>query len=48
MRRIIDQILLEYAIAVLVAIALEDWDEISYLHSLIPQMRFLKFIRDLH
>jgi hypothetical protein len=47
MNRTIDRILLEYAVAVFVAITLEDEDELRYLHSLIPLMRILRFLRDI-
>lgn len=47
MNRTIDRILLEYAVAVLVAIATEDEEQIIYLHSLMPLMRVLRFLRDL-
>lgn len=45
--RTIDRILLEYTVAVFVAIAFEDEDELRYLHSLIPLMKILRFLRDL-
>lgn len=47
MNRAIDRILLEYTTAVFVAITLEDESELRYLHSLIPLMRILRFLRDL-
>lgn len=45
--RTIDRILLEYTVAVLVAIATEDEEQIIYLHSLMPLMRVLRFLRDI-
>ena len=46
MNRVIDRIILEYIVAVLTALVLEDENELQHLHSLLPLMRILAFLRD--
>jgi hypothetical protein len=46
-RRQIDRVLLQYFVAVLIAIETEDIEELEYLYTLLPLVRILTFLRDL-
>jgi hypothetical protein len=46
-RRQIDRFLLQFVVAVVIAIETDDIEELEYLYTLLPLVRILTFLRDL-